>query len=129
MSEFIKSKHSETLNALVEMQEHMLYAARRSVLNSAERIIVDLEKQIDRLTRELEAAQRVIDMSGALADWINMAAPAMQNMMDAYERRVRSDCTPGQIGKKPWECAEYIAAKCAVDSKPVAVVIINAANN
>lgn len=32
-------------------------------------------------------------------------------MMQAYERRVRSDCTtPEQISARPWECAEYVEA-------------------
>lgn len=35
----------------------------------------------------------------------------LMEMMKAYERRIRSDCTtPEQIEKRPWECAEYIAA-------------------
>ena len=35
----------------------------------------------------------------------------LAEMMQAYERRIRSDCTSQeQIDKRPWECAEYVAA-------------------
>lgn len=35
----------------------------------------------------------------------------LMEMMQAYERRVRSDCkTPEEIEKRPWECSEYIKA-------------------
>jgi hypothetical protein len=36
---------------------------------------------------------------------------ALMEIMKAYERRIRSDCTTQeQLDKRPWECAEYIAA-------------------
>lgn len=38
-----KTQYPQVLNALVEMQNSLLYAARRSVLQSAESIIVNLE--------------------------------------------------------------------------------------
>lgn len=35
----------------------------------------------------------------------------LMEMMKAYERRIRSDCkTQEEIDKRPWECAEYVAA-------------------
>jgi hypothetical protein len=35
----------------------------------------------------------------------------LMEMMQAYERRIRSACTtPEQLAAKPWECAEYIKA-------------------
>lgn len=35
----------------------------------------------------------------------------LMEMMKAYERRVRTDCrTPEDLAKRPWECAEYVAA-------------------
>lgn len=35
----------------------------------------------------------------------------LAEMMQAYERRIRSDCTSQeQLDKRPWECAEYRAA-------------------
>lgn len=35
----------------------------------------------------------------------------IMELMQAYERRVRSDCTTQeQLDKRPWECAEYIKA-------------------
>lgn len=34
----------------------------------------------------------------------------IMELMQAYERRVRSDCTPVEIDKRPWECAEYLKA-------------------
>lgn len=34
----------------------------------------------------------------------------LMEMMKAYERRVRSECGPEDIQKRPWECFEYISA-------------------
>lgn len=35
----------------------------------------------------------------------------LMELMQAYERRVRSDCkTQEELDKRPWECAEYRAA-------------------
>lgn len=45
-NKFTKSDYADTLNALVVMQESFIYAARRKVLNDAERIIVKLEEQL-----------------------------------------------------------------------------------
>ena len=47
----------------------------------------------------------------------------LMEMMQAYERRVRSDCTtPEQIAAKPWECMEYLRAaeylRCIHSSNP-----------
>lgn len=38
------------------------------------------------------------------------AAYHLSRIMLAYERRVRTGLTPEQIEKRPWECAEYVAA-------------------
>lgn len=43
-----ESKYADTLNALDEMQKSIAYAARRSVLADAERIIEKLEKNLDK---------------------------------------------------------------------------------
>lgn len=40
---------------------------------------------------------------------------ALRQMMLAYERRIRSDCsTPEQLAAKPWECGEFIYAQRAL---------------
>jgi len=42
---------------------------------------------------------------------LERTAYCLMRMMQAYERRVRSDCkTPEELEKRPWECAEYIEA-------------------
>jgi hypothetical protein len=42
---------------------------------------------------------------------------ALDLMMGAYERRIRSDCTTQeQLDAKPWECAEYNNAAAAVQA-------------
>ena len=47
----------------------------------------------------------------ALADKYERGAYVLMEMMQAYERRVRSDCrTPEELAKRPWECREYLAA-------------------
>lgn len=61
---------------------------------------------------------RLLDEAGRFFDWGNAASVAMKNLLDAYERRIRSLCTPEQLEKKPWECAEFIEAKRILDAKP-----------
>jgi len=61
-----------------------------------------------------------------MADWCNRSGAALRAMMDAYERRIRTECTPEQLAKKPWECAEYIEARRTLDEKPVWTVSIAA---
>lgn len=39
---------------------------------------------------------------------------ALTNLMTAYERLIRSNCTAAQLEAKPWECAEYCAARNAL---------------
>ena len=41
---------------------------------------------------------------------------ALIDMMNAYERRVRTDCTPEQLALAPWRCAEYVAAETLLRS-------------
>jgi hypothetical protein len=36
---------------------------------------------------------------------------ALRDLMTAYERRVRSSCTPADIDKQPWRCDEFVAAE------------------
>lgn len=57
-----------------------------------------------------------------LADWCNFMRPALVGMMEAYERRVRSECTPEQLDAKPWECMEYVAAQQALAMQPLVFV-------
>lgn len=43
---------------------------------------------------------------------LDRACYVIMELMQAYERRIRSDCaTPEQLASKPWECAEYIKAE------------------
>lgn len=63
--------------------------------------------------------EHVVDECGKLTDWANEAGKAMQTIMDAYERRIRSLCADAsEIEKEPWRCAEYIAAEQVVRNKP-----------
>lgn len=62
-------------------------------------------------------------LSDPLADWINRAGPALKDLLDAYERRVRSVCAnEAELAAEPWKCTEWLAAKAVLDDKPVAVV-------
>lgn len=46
-----------------------------------------------------------------LAKVIERQSFVLMELMQAYERRVRSDCrTQEEIDKRPWECSEYRAA-------------------
>lgn len=52
-----------------------------------------------------------IEVAGKLTVAIERGAYVLAQMMQAYERRIRSECTSQeQIDKRPWECAEYVAA-------------------
>jgi len=62
----------------------------------------------DALRAQLAAAEQ--DARG-LVKAIERGGFCLAEMMQAYERRIRSDCkSPDELGKRPWECAEYIAA-------------------
>lgn len=81
-----------------------------------------LSAERDRLAKEL--AETIRDRNVFFADLVDTKSRlaeaerqrdrgrhCLMEMMQAYERRVRSDCTtPEQIAAKPWECAEYIKA-------------------
>jgi len=48
---------------------------------------------------------------------------ALEGLMLAYERRIRSNCTPEQLEQKPWRVAEYCIAEEALTNKePLAKV-------
>lgn len=49
---------------------------------------------------------------GAFQEALDRACYVLMEMMQAYERRIRSDCnSPEQLAAKPWECSEYIRAE------------------
>lgn len=73
---------------------------------------------------KIERLRGALDEAGKLADWINRARPVVTELMRAYERRIRSDCTLETLAKKPWRCMEYIAAEDLLRDQPVAVVEI-----
>jgi hypothetical protein len=68
----IKSTFAELLNNLDAMQESPAYAVRKEVLGRAERVIVDLESQRDKL---LAALKEVCDR-----DWTYSGAEEMSAM-------------------------------------------------
>lgn len=88
------------------------------------RRLCEAEAALAEAKRDAKRLEGLLDECEKLSDWVNAAAPALKNMMDAYERRIRTDCTLEQIERKPWECAEYIAAKAMLSKKPIAVVEI-----
>lgn len=50
---------------------------------------------------------------------------ALREMMLAYERRIRSLCTPEEIAKEPWRCAEYIEAERLLKLPPFKLLMSN----
>lgn len=69
--EFTNSRFADTLNALVDMQESLLYAARRPVLNAAERAIVQLESEVHVMKSALNSLVDVDDaLQLAVADFL-----------------------------------------------------------
>lgn len=54
-------------------------------------------------------------VAGGTPDPVDLLRLRLQAMMDAYERRVRTDCrSPADLAAKPWECREYLAAEEAL---------------
>lgn len=54
-------------------------------------------------------------MAGSFPDPIDLLRVRLQAMMDAYERRVRTDCrSHAELAGRPWRCREYIAAEEAM---------------
>ncbi|HZR03645.1 MAG TPA: hypothetical protein VFA81_10790 [Burkholderiales bacterium] len=55
---------------------------------------------------------------------------ALKDMMDAYERRIRSLCTPAELERQPWRCREYVVAEealAAPSAEPSNVTAMRAA--
>ena len=70
--------------------------------------------------------QNLMDEAGKFFDWGNAAGIVLRNLLDAYERRIRSLCaTPEQLATKPWECAEFVEARLILDAKPNWVVTVD----
>lgn len=59
-----------------------------------------------------------------LADWMNRAGPALAALLAAYERRIRSECTPEQLAAEPWRCAEFIEGERVLADKPANVLTV-----
>ncbi len=53
---------------------------------------------------------------------MNSMEQALRDLMMAFERRIRSECTPEQLQQEPWRCWEYIAAENALASLSAARV-------
>jgi len=54
---------------------------------------------------------------------------ALEGLMLAYERRIRSDCTPEQLEQKPWRVAEYCIAEEALTNKEPLAKVEDGGNN
>lgn len=50
---------------------------------------------------------------------------ALRSLADAYERRIRSLCTPDDIAKEPWRCAEYVEAERLLKTPPFKLLVDN----
>lgn len=61
-----------------------------------------------------------------LADWCNLAEGALRDLMTAYERRIRTDCTAEDLRMKPWRCYEFVQAENVLEKKPIAVIEVSA---
>lgn len=70
-------------------------------------LISNLESE---LAAEKAARERAEAERDALRTKWERGCFCLMEMMQAYERRIRSLSTPAEIEKKPWECAEYRSA-------------------
>jgi hypothetical protein len=70
---------------------------------------VESGKLMDAAASAIEYARQVADASVDVQ--FERGCYVLMEMMKAYERRIRSDCTTQeQLDAKPWECSEYITA-------------------
>lgn len=61
--------------------------------------------------REYFRAQQILRDRRDLLDATERGCFVLMEMMKAYERRIRTDCrNQEELDKRPWECAEYLAA-------------------
>jgi len=67
--------------------------------------IVALRQRAEKAEAEVERLRRERD------DETIALRAALRNMADAYQRRIRSECTPEEIVKEQWRCAEYVEAE------------------
>jgi len=115
--EFSQSEYADTLNALVAMQESMIYAARRPVLNAAERIIVDLEAK-------LRATQAAAVAQPTEAQIIRFMNELHSNVPEADRPMSMSDFSEDQIARIRRAFATIVAAPVAQPSaEPVAALM------
>ena len=77
-----------------------------------------------RYLREKSSLLRPGASHEAQSDEVIALRAALRNMADAYARRVRSLCTPEEIEKEPWRCAEYIEAE-RLCKRPFKLLISN----
>lgn len=78
--------------------------------------------------KDAAKVQWLFDQSAILSNWCNTAGSALNELMDAYERRIRSDChSQEDLDKQPWRCSEYLQAMRALLSKPVPFVTFDTA--
>ena len=80
-----------------------------AALRAAESIRLDIIRYGIPDTDVKETA-RIIDRETALPELV----AALENLKVAYERRIRSECSPRDLEMKPWRCAEFIAAEAAL---------------
>ncbi len=88
--------------------------------HKAERVrLLDL---LDAKDTEIARLKATLDDAGKLSDWINSARSVIESLMEAYARRIRSECTAEQLALEPWRCMEFVAAESVLREQPVAVV-------
>jgi hypothetical protein len=76
------------------------------------------DDDLQRLSNDSELGEKAADEIAALRARVaelervgNRGCFVLMEMMQAYERRVLSDCkTEDDIKARPWECAEYLKA-------------------
>ena len=70
--------------------------------------IYPLARRMERERRGL--AREVLRLREDAERKIGRGCYCLVQMMQAYERRIRSQCSPEELEKRPWECMEYVAA-------------------
>jgi hypothetical protein len=92
----------------------------------------DLLGEVDEretLIEKIADLEHLLDESDKTVAWVNQARPVIQELMAAYERRIRSLCTtPEELAKEPWRCMEYIGAETLLREQPTWVVTLPSHN-
>lgn len=99
--------------------------ARDPVIDGLLGLNDDVDDEREMLIQKVADLEHLITESDKTVAWVNKVRPVIQDLMAAYERRIRSLCSsPEELAKEPWRCMEYVAAETLLREQPAWVVTL-----